>query len=271
MISALAYEWVRIRTIRSTWWLSGAVLVVGIGLSFLTALGTSLSFDSSNEPTTDDFEVIASGTVTQFANFGAPYFVAYILAMLGVLSWGHEYRHGMIRATLTTLSSRTAAWAAKFVVVGLWTAGVMVLTLFGSALVGWAWLADNGIEFWTGDVFGLMARAVLYAVLLTFLAMTFTSIVRNQTFGLVTLFLWPLAIENIVKIIFAAVPGLRDNSDVTRFLPFDAGGRILDDLFQAGDGLFGVPMSALGGGIIFGGLTLVLMGVSLTLFRSRDA
>ncbi len=51
---------------------------------------------------------MGEGLATQFAVFGVPYFVAYILAMVAVFAWGHEYRHGMVRATLTALNSRTS-------------------------------------------------------------------------------------------------------------------------------------------------------------------
>jgi hypothetical protein len=96
--------------------------------------------------------------------------------------------------------------------------------------------------------------------------------VRNQTAALVTLFLWPLAIENIITLIFFIVPGLRDHAELTRFLPFAAGGRInSDNAFGAGESLFGNPMTWVGGLLIFGGLTVVLMAVSQVLFRRRDA
>ena len=146
VIAALKYEWVRIRTIRSTWWLSAVVLVFGMGLSFLTAMGMSLLVRQPDAPTQEDLEIIGPGIVTQFANFGVPYFVGYIIAMLGVLAWGHEYRHGMIRATLTALSSRTAhgprstSWSARG-----WRRSPL-LTLLGSVLVGWLWLAGNGVR-----------------------------------------------------------------------------------------------------------------------------
>ena len=95
---------------------------------------------------------------------------------------------------------------------------------------------------------------------------------RNQTAALVLLFLWPLAIENVITLVFFLVPGLRDHSELTRFLPFTAGGRIQNDsIFSAGETLFGDPMTWVGGLVVFGGLSAALMAASLALFRVRDA
>jgi ABC-2 type transport system permease protein len=270
MIEALRYEWVRIRTIRSTIWLSVIALVFGIGLSFLVAMGTSFSFDAGSGPAGGDLAGIGPGVVTQFATMGVPYFVAYILAMIGVFAWGHEYRHGMIRATLTALNSRTSSWVAKFVVVGLWVVAVGVLTMLGSLLAGLVWLADDPVRLVTGATAGAMVRTLVYTVLLTWIAAAFTALTRNQTAALVLLFLWPLAVENVITLVFQLVPALRPHADLTRFLPFNAAARILNQATES-TSVFGQPLSLVGALVIFGGLTVLGMAASLALFHRRDA
>ena len=270
MRAALAYEWTRIRTIRSTYWLSVIALVFGVGLSFLVAMGTHFTYGGPSEPTPADLRGIGPGLATQFAVFGVPYFVAYILAMISVFAWGHEYRHGMIRATLTALNSRTAAWVAKFVVVGLWVVAVALLTMLGSILVGWLWLHGHDVPIATGATWRTVARTLVYTLLFSWLAAAFTALVRNQTAALVLLFLWPLAVENVVSVVFSLVPAVRDHAEVTRFLPFNAGSRIISQVPGA-DGAFGSPLSVWAAVVVFGGLTAVAMAVSLALFHRRDA
>lgn len=270
MTSALAYEWTRIRTIRSTYWLSVIALVFGIGLSFLVAMGTHFAFGSAQPPSRSDLTDIGPGIATQFAAFGVPYFVAYILAMVSVFAWGHEYRHGMVRATLTAISSRTASWVAKFLVVGAWVLVVALLTMVGSMLAGWLWLHGDGVAVLTGATWRAVARTLVYTLLFTWLAAAFTALVRNQTAALVLLFLWPLAVENVVSVVFTLVPALRDRAEVTRFLPFNAGDRIVSQIPKA-DSLFGSPLSLAGAIVIFGGLTAAAMAASLLLFERRDA
>jgi ABC-type transport system involved in multi-copper enzyme maturation permease subunit len=269
MRSALAYEWVRIRTIRSTWWLTGLALVVGVGVSTLFSWAIHHDFSTSGVHG-DDLDGLAPAVATQLAATGhIPSLICFILAMLGIFAWGHEYRHGMIRASLTALNSRAALWVAKYLVVGAWLAVVAFVTMVLSALVAAAFL-HGYVNIFTAQTWGVIGRQVLYGVLLAWLAMAFTSLTRSQAFALVSIFLWPLLVESLVQLFFALVPGLRDHTDVLRFLPFQAGARMVDVLTSSSS-TFGDPLSALGGTVVFGGLAAVLMAVSFVLFGRRDA
>jgi ABC-2 type transport system permease protein len=272
MTAALRYEWMRIRTVRSTYWLSG----LAVGFSLLVGVGVSwamqVTMGTPDAPSGRDLHEIGPWLGTQFARAGAPYFVAYLLAMIGILCWGHEYRHGMIRATLTSLSSRTSVWLAKYVVVAVWIAVTVTVCFLLATFAGWLFLSGEGVEIYHGGTVAALGRAVVYAVLLAWLAMGFTGLVRNQTAALVFLFIWPLAIENVITLMFFLVPGLRDHADLTRFLPFGAGARInSDSVFADGTAAFGEPLTWLGGLVIFGGVTALLMVGAHLLFRRRDA
>lgn len=270
MTDAIRYEWVRIRTIRSTYWLSVIALVFGVGLSTLVAMGTHFALRSDQPPSVSDLDGFGPALTTQFASFGVPYFVAYLLAMVSVFAWGHEYRHGMVRATLTAVRSRRAVWAAKFLVVGAWVLAVALLTMLVSLLAGWLWLRGDGLDLVHGATWGAVGRTLVYTLLFTWLAAAFTALVRNQTAALVLLFLWPLAVENVVSVVFALVPALRPHAEVTRFLPFNAGARIISQVPEAGSA-FGSPLAVLGAVVIFGVLTGAAIVASLLLFDKRDA
>jgi ABC-2 type transport system permease protein len=270
MRAALAYEWVRIRTIRSTWWLTGLAVVLGVGISILFSWAIHHQF-STYGVESDDLDGLGAGVVTQLAASGEiPSVVCFVLAILGIFAWGHEYRHGMIRASLTALTSRPELWIAKYLVVGAWVAVVAFVTMLLSGLVGILYL-HNYITVFSGETWSIIGRQVLYGVLLTWLAMAFTSITRSQAFALVTIFLWPLLIETLFHVFFLLVPGLGDDTELLRFLPFDAGNRMVAVLGDDPTSTFGQPLSALGGTIVFGGLAVVLMLVSFVSFRERDA
>jgi ABC-2 type transport system permease protein len=267
--AALAYEWVRIRTIRSTWWLTGLAVVLGVGISTLFAWAIHHDFAQSG-PSGDDLDGLGAAVATQLAATGEiPSVVCFVLAIVGIFAWGHEYRHGMIRASLTALNSRAGFWLAKYLVVGIWVAVVAFVTMVVSALMAVVFLQDY-ITVFSSQTWGVIGRQVLFGVLLVWLAMAFTAITRSQAFALVALFLWPLLIEHLIQVFFLLVPGLRDHTEVLRFLPFDAGNRMVDVLREASS-TFGNPLSPLGGTVVFGGLTLVLVVASYLLFESRDA
>jgi ABC-2 type transport system permease protein len=269
MREALAYEWVRIRTIRSTWWLTGLALVLGVGISVLFSWAIHHDFTQSGV-SESDLDGLGPAVVTQLAASGhIPSVVGFILAILGIFAWGHEYRHGMIRASLTALNSRDALWVAKYLVVAVWVAVVATVTMLLSGVVGVLYLHDF-ITVFSAQTWSVLGREVLYIVLLTWLAMAFTSLTRSQAFALVSIFLWPLLIESLVQVFFLLVPGLRDHTDILRFLPFNAGNRMVAVL-ESATSTFGQPLSALGGTVVFGGLAVVLMAVSFVLFRQRDA
>jgi ABC-2 type transport system permease protein len=267
--AAFAYEWVRIRTIRSTWWLTALALVFGVGVSTLFSWAIHHDFTTSGI-NQSDLDGLAPIVATQLSASGhVPSVVCFILAILGIFAWGHEYRHGMIRASLTALNSRSALWTAKYVVVGVWVAVVATVTMVLSALVAAIFLHEF-VTVFTAQTWGVIGRQVLYGVLLTWLAMAFTSVTRSQAFALVSIFLWPLLIEVLISFFFQLVPGLRDHQEVLRFLPFHAGGRMVDVLTES-SGTFGDPLSALGGTVVFGGLAAAVMVASFVLFASRDA
>ncbi|WP_310962336.1 hypothetical protein [Nocardioides terrisoli] len=269
MRDALAYELVRIRTIRSTWWLTGTAIVIGLAIT--TLMSWAIGHDFGQHGTSaDDLRGLGPIVVTQLAATGQlPSLVAFLMAMVGIFAWGHEYRHGMIRASLTALDSRTAFWIAKYAVCVAWAVAVSLVTMLLAGLIATAFLHDY-VTIFSGQTWGVIGRQLVYVVILTCLGMAFTSLTRSQAFALVTLFLWPLLIESIISLIFHLVPGLRDHSEVTRFLPFGAGRRLVDVL-DHGHSTFGDPLSALGGGIIFGLVAVVLMAASYLLFQRRDA
>jgi len=269
MRAAFAYEWVRIRTIRSTWWLTGLAVVFGVGISTLISWAIHHDF-STTGVTAGDLDGLAPAVVTQLAATGhVPSVACFILAILGIFAWGHEYRHGMIRASLTALNSRPALWTAKYVVIGAWVATVALLTMLLSGVVAGIFLHD-WVTVFTAQTWGVIGRQVLYGVLLAWLAMAFTSVTRSQAFALVSIFLWPLLIETLIVVFFQFVPGLRDHDEIVRFLPFRAGSRMVDVL-TASASTFGDPLSALGGTIVFGGLAVAVMVASYVLFGRRDA
>jgi ABC-type transport system involved in multi-copper enzyme maturation permease subunit len=272
MNAALRYEWRRITTLRSTWWITITSIVLASLITFLVCMGLRLSSSSdlTGSISKDDSREVVEAMMTQFSNFDYVFYLAaYIVAIIGVLAWGHEYRHGMIRATLTALPQRWSVWCAKYIVVAAWVAAVIVATCVLSLLITMLWFAGLPVDFDFPAMLAAIGRRVVYTVLLTWLVMSLTVLVRHQTFALVALYLWPLGVENLIKGIMI-FPFFNGHYSKTRFLPFSAGGRIMHTV-PGGESVLGDPLTALGGFIVFGLFTAVLMAASLVLFEKRDA
>jgi ABC-2 type transport system permease protein len=272
MIDALRYEVMRLRTIRSTYWL------IGIALGFqlvITMLIAWLFPESGPLSGGDDAFAIL---ITVGASLGvAPLFIAYVIGLLGVFSMGHEYRHDMIRATLTAVSSRPAVLGAKIVTIAVAAAAVAfacsVLALLSGALFG---VGAPSFSGWGNITLGTVTFTVLFALS----GLAIAAITRNQTVAVALVLLMPTVVESIVKTIILAIKVSSDDptakggiASIARFLPYDAGGQMYTRI-SVGRMLevFGiVPFGPVAGGIVMGAFVAILLGISAALFLRRDA
>jgi ABC-2 type transport system permease protein len=271
MIDALRYEIVRLRTIRSTYWLIGIALALQLVISTLIAWAIPPSGPQSG----GDRSFALLATIGGAAGF--PLFIAYVVGLLGVFSMGHEYRHGMIRATLTALRSRVAVLAAKTVV----TTVVSAAVAFTCALLALVIALPFGIEMPTfGGFREVTLGMVIYTALFALSGMAFAAIMRNQTAAVALILLLPSVIEEVAKGVFVIIRAVSDEpvdqggmAAVLKFLPYDAGSQMytqfsIDDLLE----VFGVTsFGAVGGGLVMGGFVAILLAASAVLFLKRDA
>jgi ABC-2 type transport system permease protein len=272
MIDALRYEYMRLRTIRSTYWLLGLALAFQLVLALLLAWSISDSDQSRS----------ADGTFSTLATIGgstgAPLLMAYIVGLLGVFSTGHEYRHGMIRATLTALPRRSHVFLAKVIS----TAALAALTAALCVGIALASIAGFGLDMPSGgELARVTAGVVTFTALFALSGLAFAAITRNQTAAVALLMLLPSLIEFIVQ---AIVVVIKTNSDdpqgkggvvvILKFLPYDAGSQMYVESSIKGfvqRALGAEPFGALGGGIVMATFVGALLVISYALFVRRDA
>jgi ABC-2 type transport system permease protein len=275
MRAALAYEWMRMRTIRSTYWLVGLTFGFQLVMTMLIAwrLPESGPMSGGDEPVTQMLTLGASTGI-------APLFLAYILGIVGVFAMGHEYRHGMIRATLTALPSRPAVFGAKLLTIGI----VAVVAAVVSIGIGMVSATVFGVDLPGASALSKLTLGVaLFTVLFTWSGFAYASLVRNQTAAVALLMLVPSVVESIIRAVVIAIkvasgnpgkPGETGGSvNILKYLPYDAGGQMytrasLDDLLAF---LGYRPFGAIGGGLVFGLFVGGLLALAYTLFLRRDA
>jgi hypothetical protein len=146
MIDVIAAEWLKIRTVRSTYGVLATLgaFVAGAGLLawYAAHMWDTLGPDRRDTIAVSSLEGLVE-TVAQLC-----------LAILGVLAITPEYTSGMIRATFTVAPSRRAVLAAKALVVATVSGGSALVALVATYLLRLTLVGDRpirGIELVTGS------------------------------------------------------------------------------------------------------------------------
>ncbi|KAA0962862.1 ABC transporter permease [Microbacterium sp. ANT_H45B] len=116
-VRAIRGEWIKLSTLRSTWWSIGIAALLTIGIAVLIAQAIDLP----------GFEPIQAVVMPI-------QFTMLLAGILGAISVTGEYSTGMIRSTLAANPKRGSMLAAKAVVVGVFMF-VSSLVIFGAAAV----------------------------------------------------------------------------------------------------------------------------------------
>jgi ABC-2 type transport system permease protein len=264
MTGALRYEWVRLRTLRSTWW----VLIVALALNALVALAVARGVVEGSQ------KLDAEGVVTLLTGGSgiSPLSITAVLAgVVGVLALGHEYRHDLIRPTLTAMPRRGVLLAAKAVVVGLWAALVAVAAGACAYGVGWAVIGDRWSPTLLDGAGTLRALGgfVALVVLTALLGVALAGMFRNVAAALVVLLVLPLLVEPVLDQVLR-LDAMAGFADAGRFMPFTAAQRMIA-VAGDGSGHAFTPLGPLAGGLTFLAFVAVLGALAAALFKLRDA
>jgi len=148
----LASEWIKLRSVRSTYWTLVIAALTAIGGSIVIALS-----EGTSKPPADPLASIFLGWLE---------YPVLAVGILGVLVFTSEYTTGQIRTTLTAVPQRLTVLGAKAVVVGLVTLVFGELVAFVSFLLSEAILSAHhrGLSLAEAGVL----RAVLAAGLCLF-------------------------------------------------------------------------------------------------------
>jgi len=256
MTDALRFEWVRLRTLRSTYWLIGSALVLNLAIALLVAA-------LEDDPVPD---LVVAAVTGGGANLPVPMAVV-LLAVIGVFASGHEYRYGTIQPTLTTVPQRGRLFAAKAVVVGATALVVTTVSVLLNVAVTLPFWADAP-SLVDVTVVGYVLLSVLWAVL----GVALGQLLRGVPGALVVLLVTPMIVEQLIFRL-SYVPALDWLTPAVKFLPFTAGLQLVSAAGEASGGLASEvglftrwPSAA-----VFAIFVAAVLAVAVTLFRRRDA
>lgn len=137
----LRSEFIKLRTLRSTWILLGSMLVLFIAFGAIAALATTGQIDdgSGGPPRALGLDPVT----TVLAGAG---FAVLIMSVFGVLAGAREYGSGMIRTTLSFVPKRLPVLWAKVLVLVSFVIPVAILAALGAFFLGMAVLSGAGHE-----------------------------------------------------------------------------------------------------------------------------
>ncbi|MER6633418.1 ABC transporter permease [Streptomyces sp. NPDC000987] len=194
---AIASEWTKIRSVRSTMWTLGVFLLLVVGIGLLTA-----GLVSANASEGD----LAGENPLSFGVFGL-LLGSMCIITLGVLTTASEYGTGMIRTTMTACPSRTRVLAAKSIV---FFAVAFTVTFVSVLLVALADIAmlDGAREPSQAEWLKATLGISLYIALLGLLSLLLGSIIRHSA-GAITIMIG-LVLAPLVIALFMLSQSLED-------------------------------------------------------------
>jgi ABC-2 type transport system permease protein len=248
----LRAEWIKFWTVRSTFWSTAMLFILGAGL---TALVCALAAKD-----------IASGAAGEspgsFVTWGM--MIAQVTAIvLGTLVVTSEYGTGMIRATLAATPRRGAVLAAKALVVSSTLFVVGTVTAFAGYFAG-NWFLDRegvGLALSDGGVLRSLFGSGLYMAGLGLFAAAVGLLVRHTAAVLSTV----LGLVFVVGQMAWLLPGTWGEW-VAKVMPGNSGAAVATPVAFNPD-----LLSPWTGFAVFAAEVAVLMAVGLVVFRRRDA
>jgi ABC-2 type transport system permease protein len=293
---ALASEFTKIRSVRSTYWTLAALLIVSVGIGAAICAGQAANFNQ-NPGNLAGFDATQT-SLAAFFEIGQ-----LVIAVLGAMAITSEYSTGMIRTSLTAQPRRGVVYAAKAMVFTGVTLVISVITSFiafflGQALLGHGVSASlfHTVKIHTGvtgcfskggpgggggpgcppgsmkfigttvitpgTVLAAIIGTALFVTIVALIAFGVGSILRHTAGAIATV----IALMFIIPILEHTLPSEWHN-DIMRWLPDAANqvvsvttGQVIQNLWSAWPQLGVTALWA-----------AALVGIGAYLFRKRDA
>jgi len=247
--NAIASEWTKIKSVRSTIWTLSVMVALVVGMGLLVSASTSDN-DYANNPTT-------------LPGFFGALLGQLCVVTLGVLVISSEYGTGMIRATFTASPARSRVLTAKALV--FFTLAFVTTTLSLALVV----FISSGMHSGPGvmrpnndQLLGATVGVGTYVSLLGLLSLAVGSMLRHSA-GAITTMLGVVLLPSILPAFLMMSPSLADlGVEMQKYSsPF-----ALAALFRIDDSV-GSGWSQLG---MLGGITAAALVAAYALLEKRD-
>jgi ABC-2 type transport system permease protein len=263
----LKSEWIKLWSLRSTYWCLGLMILqsFGLGLLLATVHGTGKIVEQP--------QVVQQANAAYIASAGTT-IGELIVAVLGVLVISGEYGTGMIRSSVTADPRRLPTLAAKAVVLTVSTFVASLIAVYGAAAIAFPLLAGSKSypEFGDGKLQLALLGAAAYLAIIALIAFSLGAIIRSTAGGIAAavgvVLVLPIVTGVLVRVTAAAWA-----ANIQAITPTSAG----DHLFAyvttgpptPGAGEF--VLDATTGPLVFVAWFVVLFALAAVLIKRRDA
>jgi ABC-2 type transport system permease protein len=252
MLASLRSEFRKLLTVRSTYFITGLVVILVIFIAFFLE-GWRLNTAALHDPTQLAGDVTGALTVTIFG------------AIVAILLVTHEYRYNTIMYTLTSSNRRSKVLISKFIVVSLYALFLTVLIGVLSPVMAYLGVHVHGHTLVPQTLhYGSLAwRSLFFGWGYAMAGFLLAVLTRNQVASIVSLFLIPSLAEQLLGELL-----LKHNSV---YMPFTALNQVLNGPSSVSSGLMSSTFSSARAAGIY--CVYVVMGgiVAWVLFYKRDA
>jgi ABC-2 type transport system permease protein len=175
-------EWIKLRTLRSTWWCLGLWLLMSAALSALVAVTLAGDPDYWTEGSNPaGLEYAWLGLPLAYVTMAA----AVVVPLMAVIAMTSEYTGGVIRSTLVVAPRRIGLLAAKAVVVSLLVAVATLVVVGASGGVSGAIFGSAGVPVaFDGTALRMAAGAMVFCVAMALLALGLGAALRSTAGGI---------------------------------------------------------------------------------------
>ena len=173
----IASEWVKFRTLRSTW------ITMSVAVAALAVLGLVIGIITNANWAHLDADFIANFNAVDVSLRGLN-FAQLAIAVLGVLFISGEYSTGMIRSSLGAVPKRLPVLWAKLAVFGAATLVLMEVAAFAAFWFGQAALGSHGTTIAASGALRSVIGTGLYLTVIGLLSVALGFIIQSTAGGI---------------------------------------------------------------------------------------
>ncbi|MEV6632724.1 ABC transporter permease [Actinoplanes sp. NPDC051470] len=202
MSRTILAEWIKLRSLRSTWYTLAFLFVVSLGITMMSSSVAQEAYADAGD--------LWDPTAYSLTTYKVGQLILGVLAILVVTS---EFATGLMRTTLAATPRRHRVLAAKVVIAATVAVVAGQVLMFAAFLIGQVMLAGQGVpNAGLGDpgVLSAVAAAGLYLTLVALLAVALGTIMRATAGALATLVGIVFLVPGLAPLFPSSMSGLFD-------------------------------------------------------------